>query len=239
MKKYLLAGTILAAIGTTAANAALNLSISDGTTTFTCTDGQLGCDLSGGANNLLAVNTSFDGFFVQLTLVQSSFGSVNELQLSSSNITATNAGTLTILASDTSFIAPVSEINNSASLTFNDNVGAGASTLKFWADPANVQGANPNNTPGVLLETVSGTPATNPDSFAGSLITPIVLNSPFSMTEGAQINLIAGGSVTGFNQSMQTTNAIPEASTWAMFLAGFAGLGLVARVRKNATALLA
>ena len=227
MKNLLITTALAGALmGATAANAALRLSISDGTTTFTCQDGQLGCDLSGGANNLLAVDTSFDGFFVQLTLAQSSFGKVNSLQLSSSNITATSAGTLTILASDTSFIAPVSSINSSGSLTFNADVGAGASTLKFWADPANGQGANPNQTPGVLLETASGVPTTDPDSFSGSKISSFIASGPFSMTEGASLNLIAGGSVTGFNQSM-VTSAVPELSTWAMAGLGFGLVGLV------------
>jgi hypothetical protein len=223
-----MAGAAFAALAAAPANAALRLSISDGSTTFTCTDGQLGCDVSGGLDNLLTINTAFDGFFVQLTLVQSSFGVVNSLQLSSSNITATAAGTLTILASDTDFIAPVASINNSASLTFNANVGAPLSTLKFWADPLNAQGANPNQTPGSLLETVSGTAATDPDSFSGSLISPFVAGAPFSMTEGASLALRAGGSVTGFNQSMITSAAVPEASTWLMFGAGLGLVGFVA-----------
>jgi hypothetical protein len=227
MKKRLLSTALLAAIGAAPADAALRLSISDGASTFTCVDGQLGCDLSGGANNLLAVNTAFDGFFVQLTLAQSSFGKVNTLQLSSSNITATSAGTLTILASDTSFLAPVSSINSSGSLTFNADVGAGPSTLKFWADHANAQGANPNQTPGVLLETATGTPLTDPDSFSGSKISSFISNSPFSMTEGAQLALIAGGSVTGFNQSM-VTSAVPEPSTWLLGLTGFGLVGALA-----------
>jgi hypothetical protein len=212
----------------------LRLSISDGANTFTCQDGQLGCDLSGGANNLLAIDTAFDGFFVQLTLAQSSFGKVNTLQLSSSNITATSAGTLTILASDTSFLAPVSSINSSGSLTFNADVGAGPSTLKFWADHANAQGANPNQTPGNLLETATGTPLTDPDSFSGSKISSFISGTPFSMTEGAQLALIAGGSVTGFNQSM-VTSAVPEPSTWLLGLTGFGLVGALAfkRSRKD------
>jgi len=225
LKLLLLAGAALALASP--ASAALRLSISDGANTFTCVDGQLGCDVSGGANNLLAINTAFDGFFVQLTLVQSAFGSINSLQLSSSNITATSAGTLTILASDTSFLGPVSSITSSGSLTFNNDVGAGASTLKFWADHNNVQGANPNQTPGTLLETATGTPLTDPDSFSGSKISSFINAGPFSMTEGASLALIAGGSVTGFQQSM-VSSAVPETSTWLMGLAGFGFVGALA-----------
>ena len=43
------------------------------------------------------------------------------------------------------------------------------------------------------------------------------------MTETANLALKAGGSITGFNESMATT-AIPEPSTWAMLMLGFGGL---------------
>ena len=182
------------------------------------------CDQSGGAKNLLTVDTSIGGAFVQLTLTQSTFGKVNELQLSSSNIENLTGAPLvvTLLASDTGFDSPVRFIENSGSLTFNSNVGAPDSTLQFFADTLNRQGANPTNTPGSLLESVSGAAATDPDSFSGSLISPFDANAPFSMTEGAALALRADGSVTGFNQAMQS--GVPEPSTWAMLIIGFAGL---------------
>ena len=157
------------------ADARLQLSIGSGLSTFTCFDGELSCDVSGGANNLLTVDTTVGGAFVQLTLTQSTFGLHNSLQLSSSNIENTLGVpiTVTLLASDTGFAAPVSFINNSGSLTFNANVGAPDSTLKFWADAANTQGANPTNTPGSLLEAVSGHALTDPDSFSGSKVSAL------------------------------------------------------------------
>jgi hypothetical protein len=216
------------------ANARLQLSIASGGSTFTCFDGQLGCDQSGGANNLLVINTTVGSAFVELTLTQSTFGRPDTLQLSSSSISNTGLTpiSITLLAGDNGFTAPVSFIQESASLTFNDAVGSGPSTLKFWADPANAQGANPSNTPGVLLDTVSGTPATNPDSFSGTHSSPFAALAPFSMTEGASLALIGGGSITGFNQSM--TSGIPEPRTWAMAALGFAMLAAVGWRRKRA-----
>ena len=127
---------------------------------------------------------------------------------------------------------PTRFINNSGSLTFNANVGAPDSTLSFFADVLNGQGANPSNTPGALLESVSGAAATDPDSFAGSKVDAFDALAPFSMTEGAALALRAGGSITGFNQSMES--GVPEPSTWAMLLAGFGLLGLVGwRKRKR------
>ena len=233
MRSLALASIFALAFGAAPAHAALQLSIGAGGAVFTCSDGELSCDQSGGANNLLTVDTSVGGAFVQLTLTQSTFGKVNELQLSSSNIENTTGAplTVTLLASDTNFLSPVRFINNSGSLTFNSNVGAPDSTLKFFADATNTQGANPTNTPGSLLETVSGHALTDPDSFAGSRVTAFDASAPFSMTEGAALVLRADGSVTGFNQAMQT--GVPEPSTWAMILVGFAGLAWGAMTRRR------
>ena len=148
------------------------------------------------------------------------------MQLSSSNIENLTGApiTVTLLASDTGFAKPVSFVNNSGSLTFNANTGAPDSTLKFWADALDTQGADPTNTPGSLLETVSGHAVTDPDSFSGSLISAFDASAPFSMTEGAALVLRSEGSVTGFSQSM--TSGVPEPSTWAMALLGFGALML-------------
>jgi hypothetical protein len=232
MRKLLLTAALLAAFGANPAKATLQLSISDGTTTFSCKDGQLGCDQSGGANNLLVVNTTVGGFFVEIALTQSTFGGHDILQLSTSDIVnnGPHEGVLSFFAGDTNFTPPVKSIEESASLTFNRNIGAADSTLEFFADPANGQGANPLNTPGTLLDSVSGHALTDPDSFSGTKTQAFISGSPFSMTEAAHLDLISGGSITGFNQSM-TSSAVPEASTWVMLGLGFGLLGLVGRRR--------
>jgi hypothetical protein len=231
----LMAVGVGALIAASPANARLQLSINANGATFSCFDGQLGCDQSGGANNLLAVNTSVGGAFVEIALATSTFGKPNVLQLSSSQILNQSGApiTITLVASDTSFTAPVSFIEESGSLTFNSAIGSGPSSLKFWADPLNTQGANPLNTPGTLLDTVTGTPTTDPDSFAGTLFSPFSASGPFSMTEGASLALIAGGSITGFNQSM--TTGVPEPRTWALMGVGFAFMAFMGLKRKRAT----
>jgi hypothetical protein len=234
MLKRLLLGAGLAALIAGPAHATLQLSISANGSTFSCFDGELSCDVSGGANNLLTIDTTIGGAFVQLTLAQSSFGRTNELQLSSSNIINQSGAPIDIklLASDTNFVNPITGIRESSSLTFNSAIGSPASFLQFWADPNNVQGANLTNTPGTLLFTATGTPVTDPDSFDGTHFNPFVLDAPFSMTEGASLNLISGATVTGFNEAMQTS--VPEPKTWALLGVGFAVMGLMGlRGRKD------
>ena len=158
-------------------------------------------------------------------------GAVNELQLSSSNIENLSgaAANITLEAGDTGFLNPVTFIRDSGSLTFNSAVGSPPSSLSFFADAGNGQGAP--GTPGTLLEQVFGTPMTDPDSFAGTNFAAFLANSPFSMTEEASLRLIAGGSITGFNQSM--TSGVPEPSTWAMLGVGFAVMAFVGFKRRK------
>lgn len=240
MKRLALMGVALAAL-MSPAYATLQISISDGVHTFTCADGQAGCDLGGGANNLLTLNTVVGNFDVFGTLSLSTLGGLNNLSMSSFDIKNTGAttGTVTLLVSDTNFVGPTKRVNESASLTFNNNVGAGPSTLQFFADPLNRQGANPTNTPGFLLNSVTGTAFENPDSFAGTFETGVAFPSIFSMTEAARINLLGGGSITGFDQDMQAaSSAVPEPKTWAMLAMGFglmAMLGLKSRKNRLAT----
>jgi hypothetical protein len=233
MKSMLLASVALV-LASVPASAALQISINANGQTFTCADNQA-CDLSPVNNNLLAINTVVGGVSVQIALAQAMFGSPNTLELSSSSIINNTTGapaTVTLVASDTNYVGPVRAILESGSLTFNNAVGSGLSSLSFFADPANAQGANPLNTPGVLLDTVTGTPRTNPDSFAGTLLSPFSANGPFSMTEEARLSLAAGGSITGFNQSEQSS-VIPEPRTWTMLLVGFGLLGLVGARRQR------
>ena len=231
--KLILSAALLAAIGVSPAHATLQLSIDVNGTTVTCADGA-SCDQSPTNNNLLVVDTTIGGALVQITLAQSSFGKLNELQLSSSNIENLTGAPLvvTLLASDTNFIAPTTSINSSGSLTFNSNITSANSSLSFFADPANVQGANPINTPGELLEFVSGHATTDPFSVAGSRDDPFFTDLPFSMTEEARLVVIGGGSITGLNLSEQS--AVPEPKTWAMMAIGFALMAAMGfKARKN------
>jgi len=239
MKKLVLAAALLAS---TPAAATLQIAFTDGTNVVTCADGQA-CDLAGSANNLLLLNTTVGNFHIIGTVAASSsaLGDDN-LQLSTSLLQNTGAtlGHLGIIVGDTNFLGPVNAVRESASLTFNNAVGSGASTLSFFADSANGQPAGIGlAVPGTQLFTTSGSPATDPDSFSGTNLSPFAAGGLFSMTETANLALRAGGSITGFNESMATTQ-IPEPSTWAMLALGFGSLVFLGakRARKDRLALL-
>ena len=221
-------------------NATLQIAFTDGTNVVTCADGQA-CDLSGPSNNILILNEQVGAFHIVGTVAASVSGAGDDnLQFSTSLIqnTGSSLGHLTAIVGDTNFVGPVDAIRESASLTFNNATGSGASTLRFFADPANGQPAGVGLAiPGVQLFSTSGSPTTDPDSFAGTNLSPFAASGLFSMTETANLALKAGGSITGFNESMATA-AIPEPSTWAMLLAGMGAMGLLGWRRMGRTYLL-
>ena len=150
-----------------------------------CFDGELSCDSSGRANNLALLNPFSDGTEVQFTLTQSTFGKQNILQLSSSNISASSTRAITFVASDTNFLNPTSFIKSSASLTFNANIpDATDCCSSVLGGSRQHPEANPTNTPGTLLKTVSGHATVRTRIRSRDRKTDPVLRqtAPFSMT---------------------------------------------------------
>ena len=233
LKSLLLASAFAASVSP--AFATLQIAFTDGTNVVTCADGQ-SCDLSGPGNSILILNETVGDFHIVGTVAASVSGAGDDnLQFSTSLIqnTGSTLGHLTAIVGDTNFVGPVEAIRESASLTFNSAVGSGASTLRFFADPANGQPAGVGlNVPGVELFSATGSPATDPDSFAGTNTSPFIAGGLFSMTETANLALRPGGSITGFNESMQTT-AIPEPSTWVMVGLGFGAMAWGAMTRRK------
>jgi hypothetical protein len=234
LKTSALAVALLIAAPVAPAHATLQIAFSDGLGHIvTCADGAA-CDLAGPTGSLLLLDAVVGNFHVEGSFSTSTAGAPNNLEVS--NLTIANdgllAGGLEMIVSDTGYIAPVSRINESASLTFNSAVGSGPSSLSFFADVANGQGAGAGLViPGALLFTNSGAPTIDPDSFSGSVTSPFLAGGPFSMTEVANLTLRGGATITGFNEAMQT--AVPEPSTWAMLVAGFALIGAFVRRRRG------
>jgi hypothetical protein len=91
---------------------------------------------------------------------------------------------------------------------------------------------DPMNTPDGMAMLVASNSLFNPtSSFTLGFLAPLVsisgpVDGPFSLTEVLTISGPSGAEVR-FNSSVSAT--VPEASTWAMMLMGFAGCGLIFR----------
>jgi PEP-CTERM motif len=64
-------------------------------------------------------------------------------------------------------------------------------------------------------------------------------NPAFYNDVGFSINAVAGETLTARNGSIVTIAAVPEPSTWAMMLLGFAGIGVMVYRRNSKPAVLA
>jgi hypothetical protein len=128
--------------------------------------------------------------------------------------------TVTAAVSDTGFTGPVSNFAASSSGTFQQVTG-GTITLNYSDDPANGQGAIiPTDTPGTLVSTFSTVADSDAFSLSNSQSGTFSASGPFSITEQAIYTIPAGA----FCSTEILTN-VPEASTWAMMLLGFARSG--------------
>jgi hypothetical protein len=239
MRKLLLATTALLCLAAaTPADAVLQLAIRDNVTNITviCTDGG-GCDNSGAGDSILQINQTIGQFHINAIASNAIQGASNILNLDSLTITNNGGfGSISILTGTNGFFGPITGINESGSGTFLNNIGATA-TLSFFGDDTNLQPTLA--APGVNLFDASATATQVTDSLSGTNFSAFIANGQFSMAELATLEFQAGGSVTGFSQSMVAVSAVPEPSTWVMIIAGFFGIGFMAYRRQSATFRLA
>jgi len=122
------------------------------------------------------------------------------------------------------------------------NVGAGSGEASFSASISGTLGPqtsldwsvyyDPMNDPDGMTTLVASKSLSNPsDILSLGFFVPLVtvsgpVDGPFSLTEVLTISGLSGGEVS-FDSSVSAT--VPEASTWAMMLIGFAGCGLIFR----------
>lgn len=111
----------------------------------------------------------------------------------------------------------------SLSVTWTNAVGS--SLDLFWfADPSNQQGANSGtDAPGTQFATVMlDSPENGSGTETFSDTVPLNVAGPFSLTLEGNVDLTNGAELS----ATESVTAVPEASTWTMLIAGFAGLGL-------------
>jgi hypothetical protein len=233
----------LMAVVAPAAHATLMLSGSVSGTNFCAADQNVGCGFGGviadgnAAVNQLGLNTvTINGVQVFGSLQIATYGPPqNVLNSSSLQIINTNNFAVDILVavSATDFVPPSTTAFTSGSGTFQD-VGGSTIDLMWWNDPTNQQGGeDPNDTPGVLLDSFSFVAPTAPLSFAhnGGPF-PVLDLLPYSMTLQFQITLPAGAELVSRGMTVNKDVAeIPEPAPLLLFGAGL--LLLAWQSRKN------
>jgi hypothetical protein len=149
------------------------------------------------------------------------------LDLSSVNISTSTPGVLTVEASVSDLTSPVGLQHFISELTGHLTFGSGGTvSLAAYIDDSNTLFGT-----ATLLDS-SGL-LSSPFSFTGS--GSANLTSPFSLTE---VLTIHSTGLSAFSIDASTTAVVPEASTWAMMMLGFAGLGFAA-FRKTRSAISA
>jgi hypothetical protein len=145
--------------------------------------------------------------------------------LDSNSINATAAGTLDTLnifvsASDiTSFSGLVQALSG---LTVNILTPGWTVTESTFEDNSNtVFGTTTNSLTATLLATNTFT--SGPDKF--TLLTPVNVTSPFSVTEEFVIK--SNGFSGAANDTIDLSGTVPEPATWAMLGIGFAAMGFL------------
>jgi hypothetical protein len=211
------------------AHAVLQIAADVSGTSFFCAD-NTACDLNPAVGTIQVANQTIDGVAVNASIQLSTGTPANPgqdlIDTSSLSVINTSGATrvVTVAVSDINFSAPVKSFHLTGSGTWVNAAGSSL-LLKWFDDPANTQGAdNAFDAPGNLLGTFTSA-GTNPLlSFSTDQTGAASDTGPFSMTLWAQATLTPGAVLLDRGQG-EIKTAIPETSTWAMMLLGFAGLG--------------
>jgi hypothetical protein len=202
----MVAAGLMAATVSTPANADLILNIDGGA--FVITDP---------TNSTASFSTAIGNFnIINIAAIGvNTFGNSGELlDLSSLNVSSLGSGELKFLVTETNLTSPfVTSLFSQLTGTLTN----ATVTRTIWADPTN-SGAE-----ALLLGTTTsgGGPTT---------YTPFATTGSFSITELVDVVATGGGAKLSSDDSVA---AVPEASTWAMMILGFMGIGFVAYRRKG------
>ncbi len=202
--------------------------ISGTESSFTCVDNDTACDTNPAVGEINILNMSFDGLVGTDVVVQSSGNSghpaVPSLSYSIGSFLNGSGENLDadFAVSDTDFRGPANlDLNADASFTSAD----GSNVMLGWfADPSNTQGGNtPTDAPGMELD---DTEFEAPGAAASESMTVLSKSSLYSLSDQGTLFLVAGGAVSGGQSATFSFGPpVPEPSTWAMMILGFAGLG--------------
>jgi hypothetical protein len=224
------------------AHAVLQFSIGSGESQFSCVDNSP-CDSDPATGVISIPSISNPAFGVSATgiILTSTGGTAAPAALDATigSFSNTSDGALSgaFAFGDTNFRS-AKLFRITASVTWKDAPGSEID-VAWFADPANEQGgANPFVAPGSEFDSTefdSPVSGSGTQTFVDTVV--LRLSGPFSLTlQGDLLGFPSGGTVS----ATESVTAVPEASTWTMLIAGFAGLGIAGyRVSRKRNALAA
>jgi hypothetical protein len=202
--------------------------VADSTATFTCVDNDTTCDSNPTQGIITLSSFSLDGIVVTDVVAQSSgnqdFPGAPALSYSIGSIFNGSDPALraTFALSDTGFRAPAKRFHTSANVAWTN---ASDSTVDLFAylDPNNAQGGNtPTDAPGDQIGAFPFAASAGDQTQSASGV--LSLSASYSLSDQGTLFLEPGATVSG-GQSTTVSAVVPEPSTWATMLIGFAGLG--------------
>jgi hypothetical protein len=202
------AAMLMAVAGTTSSKAMVFISATDGGTTVT------------GSGTSLASIVGAVGSFTVSIVTSSGVSSPASLVTAINNLSGT--GTFTLMATSTGNTAPIGTIPFLSGFT---QLPTGITvTEQAFVDANNV----------AFAQTTSLGSATFSSVDSSSQVNFATVGNPYSITEIFTFTDVSG---VDSGSQISVTAGVPEASTWAMIMLGFLGVGLVAYRRKTGVSL--
>ena len=227
MRKLFLVSTILAAAASPAmaANTALILwNAADPGDAETAT----------GTGSAFLASSSLDGITISFSNVnrETNPNGITENNVNISN-TTNSTQTLRIISGANGFFGPTSGLGLSA--TILTALGTSDLSGSFFSDTTNSLNGTTESVTGVDLANFDSGSLTGPHSFSFNDIVGDKLTGTYGLAESLTLTLQAGATIGVQSISMDATSAVPEPSTWAMLLGGFAFMAFfgVRKARKD------
>ena len=176
-----------------------------------------------GTGQAILANSSLDGITVSFSVVNrvTNPNSITEGNINIDNTTNT-VQTLHIIAGANGFFGPAAGFGLSA--TILTALGSSDLSGSFFVDHSNSLNGQTESVTGTDIDNFDSGSLTGPHSFSFNAIGLEEVAGTYGLAESLTLTLQPGASIGVQSISMDAVNQVPEPSTWAMGLAGFAFL---------------